>query len=148
MNIDAFHKMRDYQEREKDERQSKYQSGVEAFEAKATTLYNLLKEKEQMETTVEDELSGGMVNLYAVQHYQQAIQRVEEEVKRLQPEVQDARQRMYKLEQQRDEAYIEVKKYEKIIDRKTQELSEWMRFEEAKDMDAISIQQFSNKVTR
>ncbi|SDJ01859.1 flagellar export protein FliJ [Salimicrobium halophilum] len=148
MNIHAFHKLRDYQEREKEERQKKYQSAIDVFEEKATTLYNLLKEKENMEAAVDQELGSGMVDLHSIHYYQARIKNMEEEVSRLQPEVHKARQNMNRLEDQRDKAYVEVKKYEKIIDRKQQEFQNWVKYEESKEMDGISIQQFSNKVNR
>ncbi|PBB05872.1 flagellar export protein FliJ [Salimicrobium humidisoli] len=148
MNINAFLNLKKFKEREKDQMQKNYQAAVDTFEEKATSLYNLLKEKEELEMKIDDNLSGGMVDLSAIQHHQYAVQMVEDEVKQLHPRVQEARFKMNELEDQRNEAFKQVKKYEKLIELKIEEHSSWLKKEEAREMDEISLQQYSNRVNR
>ncbi|MCA0969140.1 flagellar export protein FliJ [Halobacillus litoralis] len=142
--IEIFHKMRDLRDREKQEHQKNYQRSVEVFEEKATLLYETLKEKEMEEFRFEKQLAEQSVQAMSFIQHQQYIERLEEKVKSLQPRVNQAREQMKTKQKQLTTAHVEVKKFEKIIEQKVEKQEQWVKEEESKFMDELSMQQYLN----
>ncbi|MGP4075606.1 flagellar export protein FliJ [Halobacillus sp. K22] len=140
--LHAFNKIKDLRDRERTKQEKHHQSQVEAFEKKATQLYEALKEKEQAEQLFHETLSERTVQAITFIQHQQYIERLEERIELLQPEVQHARQAMYHSQEKLTDAYVEVKKFEKLIERKQTKHQQWLKSEENKQMDDLSMRQF------
>ncbi|MBM7552749.1 flagellar export protein FliJ [Thalassobacillus pellis] len=146
--LQTFHKILDIHERDKKAAQKQYQQSVETFEQIATKLYETLKKKENAEAFLEQKLRIGSLPAQYIAHYRDFLNRLDLEVKTLQPKVQQARSDMTWQHSLLSEAHIEVKKYENLIDRKVKRWEEQQRLEENKEMDALSIRQFSAQGNR
>ncbi|ASF39464.1 flagellar export protein FliJ [Halobacillus halophilus] len=147
-HLRAFHKIKDLRDRERTEQEKQHQSRVETFEQKATQLYEVLKEKEEAEQSFHQTLSKRTIQAMTFIQHQQYIERLEERIDSLQPEVQDARQAMYNSQEKLTDAYVEVKKFEKLIEQKQKKHQKWVKDEENKQMDDLSMRQFLNFQSR
>ncbi|MFZ0371312.1 MAG: flagellar export protein FliJ [Halobacillus sp.] len=147
-HLRAFHKIKDLRDRERTEQEKHHQTRVEAFEQKATQLYEVLKEKEEAEHSFHQILSKRTIQAMTFIQHQQYIERLEERIDLLQPEVQDARQAMYNSQEKLTDAYVEVKKFEKLIEQKQKKHQKWVKDEENKQMDDLSMRQFLNFQSR
>ena len=132
-------------ENEKKIAQKAFLSSQEAFEEVATKLYHLLKKKESAEASY-DEFIQQATPIERIKEQIAYIEKLNTEINMLQREVHFARNQMAKNQQVLSDAYIEVKKFETIIDkRKQEELNELVKKEKA-FLDEISINQYlSNK---
>lgn len=142
--LETFYKIKDLRDREKQEHQKKYQRAVENFEQKATTLYETLKKKEVAEQSFEEQLSLSTVQAASFIQHQQYIEKLDQRITALQPEVNHARNQMYEKQTHLTDAHVEVKKFEKIIERKVEKQKQWIKEEEHKFMDELSMQQYLN----
>lgn len=140
-NVATFYKLLNLKETEKNMAQKDYQESVDHFEEKATKLYHLLKQKEDAELKYLEtlELPTNVSTLHLNQQY---IERLEKQINQLQPSVQQARGEMEEKQEKLSSAHIEMKKYEKIIERKEESYKASVATQEKKDMDEISMQQF------
>nr|WP_220127173.1 flagellar export protein FliJ [Halobacillus locisalis] len=136
--------MKDLRNREKQEHLKSYQRAVATFEEKATMLYDTLKEKEVAERAFEDQLAKQTVQAVSFIQHQQYLERLDQRVKALQPEVNQARSQMNHKQAHLTNAHVEVKKFEKIIERKVEKREKWLKEEEMKFMDELSMQQYLN----
>lgn len=142
-----FNRILTLKEREKDEVQFAYQESVGKFEKVAERLYELLKQKEDLEAYQAQRLAKGLpVN--DVRHYQDFLDNLEKVIRRQQKIVINARNRMYLLQERLMEKNIEVKKFEKIRERDALHFYEKIKSEDNKNMDDISIQNYLNRGIR
>ncbi|MCF3942432.1 flagellar export protein FliJ [Oceanobacillus alkalisoli] len=134
-------------ENEKKVAQKAFLNSQEAFEKVATKLYNLLKKKEIAEASY-DEFIQSMTPLERIKEQIAYIEKLNDAIIQLQREVQFARKQMEQKQQSLTAAYIEVKKFESIIEkRKQQEVERTAKLEKA-FMDEISINQFLSNQNR
>lgn len=143
-NIETFHKIKDLRNREKQEHQKSYQRAVVTFEEKATKLYDTLKEKEDAERAFEEQLAKQTVQAASFIQHQQYLERLDQRLTALQPEVNQARTQMNQKQTHLTNAHVEVKKFEKIIERKVEKQEQWVKEEDMKFMDELSMQQYLN----
>lgn len=144
----ALHKKIDkiitIKEREKDEAVVKYNESIEEFEKVATKLYDLLKEKEELEATARAKLQNGL-SIIQIKQQTQYILQLEQHIQQLQTKVMNARNKMNKVENLVMEKNIEVKKFNKVKENHATLYNKLMDQEENKQMDEISIQQYMNR---
>lgn len=145
--IKAFNKILNHQERLKDQALLAHQAAVNEFEISAEKLYSLLKKKEQVEAEYNYYLSStGTVTTLAT-HYA-FIERIKEKIVHVQIDVNQKRAVMDKKQQALTEEHIEVKKFEKIIEKKHQKEIDKVNYTEKQTMDEISNRQYFNRGNR
>lgn len=131
-------------EKEKDEVISEYNDSVKSFESVANKLYELLKQKEELAEFLTEKVLTGF-HVQQIQQYQRYILKLDKTINDKQGEVSQAREVMNNKEEKMIEKNIEVKKYEKIKEKKIEALKLFEKAEESKLMDEISIQQYMNR---
>ncbi|WP_079709447.1 flagellar export protein FliJ [Paraliobacillus ryukyuensis] len=140
-DVRAFKKILSHQERIKDKAQLVYQESVNEFETIATSLYDLLKKKEEVEHQYQYYLqSTGTVTTLAT-HYAY-IEEIKKRIEKVQLEVNKARKDMEDKQSDLTTAHVEVKKIEKLIEKKN--LAEKLSLveKEKKQLDETSMRQF------
>ena len=142
--LKAFTKIKDIREREKNERQVDYQSAMAVFEQVATTLYTLLKQKEEAMALFEAEQRKKTVKASSFLQHQRYIDSLEKQIESLQPKVQKAREAMNARQVELTDAYVEMKKFEKVIDRKLEVEKQLRKEDEFRQMDDLSMKQYLN----
>lgn len=144
----AFHKKLEkilmIKEREKDEKLAEYNEAVEGFEEVATKLYQFLKQKEELENLHSNQITKGLP-IQQIQQTQKFFISLDRSIEQYQKLVANARQAMHGKENQLLEKNIEVKKFEKVKEKKLQMYLDHIKVEEGKLMDEISIQQYMNR---
>ncbi|KGX93328.1 hypothetical protein N781_12210 [Pontibacillus halophilus JSM 076056 = DSM 19796] len=140
-SLATFHRLLDVQEQRKLEVQQEYQTAQEQFEDVATQLYTLLKKKEQAEARYEQTLQTGL-SITTIQETVDYISRLEGQIASLQGSVQQARQHMNDQHVALQEAHVDTKKYEKLIQNKVEKQRQSELYYEKQQMDEISVQQF------
>lgn len=139
-----FEKLLTIKENEKDKVIGEYNVAVHNFEKAATKLYELLKQKEDIQAQQSMQLQIGL-NIGRIQELQRFLLVHENVINLCQTEVAQARRMMEMKEQLLLEKNIEVKKYEKIKEKNWDAYCQFERAEENKIMDEISIQQYMNR---
>ncbi|GAB3067337.1 flagellar export protein FliJ [Virgibacillus ainsalahensis] len=134
-------KILNLRENEKNNAQKIYHQSLDVFEKVATQLYKLLKKKEEAEVTYEAYLHQ-TTSLEILREQVAYIEWLNNQIMNLQHEVQHARTDMESKQLQLTNAYVEVKKFEKIIEIRNQsEKNKELKLEKA-SMDEIAIQQY------
>lgn len=140
-SIHAFQKILSHQERIKKNAQMEYQQTVDQFETVATNLYQLLKKKEEVQMQYNYYLeSSGSVTTLATHHAY--IDEINNKIKMIQVQVNQARTQMEIKQASLTEAHIEVKKFEKIVENKQLTEKNSALYKEAKQLDETSMRQF------
>jgi flagellar protein FliJ len=139
--VATFEKIFTIRQTEKDLALKEYQLAVDQFEIVATQLYNLLKEKELMEEQFQKQLKKS-VAVYEIQQYETYINQLIEKINLHQQYVQQARLNMEEKQQKLSDSYVEMKKIEKIIEKKQQAIKEKLDKLEGELLDEASLQQF------
>ncbi|GGM21396.1 hypothetical protein GCM10011351_04070 [Paraliobacillus quinghaiensis] len=140
-NIKAFQKILSHQERIKNEAQINYQEAMNDFEVVATKLYQLLRKKEEVEKQYDYYLqSSGTVTTLAT-HYAY-IDEIKKKIQQVELEVNQKRAVMEKRQAILTESHIEVKKFEKIIEKKNNQAKIMEVYNEKMQMDETSLRQF------
>ncbi|WP_163536796.1 flagellar export protein FliJ [Gracilibacillus sp. YIM 98692] len=121
-----------------------YQDSEQQFEQEATHLYKLLKKKEEVESLYTESLYQ-KTQVQQLQAYQQYLNYLTPTIMERQKKVNQARQNMYELQDQLTDQYIEVKKIEKIIEKRKQKQSELEKVQEQMRMDDISVRRYTNQ---
>lgn len=134
-------------EKEKDEAQKAYFHSQEFFEEIATRLYTLLRKKENAEESYENYIQT-TTPLDRIKEQIAYIEKLNQQILKLQTEVQKARNEMERKQMKLTNAYVEVKKFEKVIEQRRKTYAEWTRKKENESMDEISIQRYLNKKIR
>lgn len=142
--IRAFHKILSHQERLKNQAQANYQEAVNSFEQVATKLYALLQKKERVETEYNYYLeASGTVTTLAT-HYAY-IEQIKKQIEAVQVEVNRERFNMEKKQEKLTEAHVEVKKFEKIIEKKKSNIIALEVYQESQAMDEVSNRQYFSR---
>lgn len=139
-----FDKILHIKEKEKGDALEEYDSSVRKFEEVAEKLYELLKQKEDMEYYQTSRLENGIA-VQEIRHHQQFITNLQKSIEYYQHMVVNARNRMNLYQEKLIEKNVEVKKYEKIREKKFHIYQNEIKFKEGKQMDDISIQQFMSR---
>lgn len=139
----ALYKILHVKEQEKDQAQMNRIRAVEQFERVATELYEHLKTKEAAERTL-SRLMSEQITIEKMKEQSLYIHNLSNQVISLQRHVQEARQTMENKQEMLNEAYIEVKKIEKMIAMREAEKQEEEKRVDAAMMDEISIRQYYN----
>lgn len=138
-------KVLNVRENEKKAAQKAFLTSQETFEQVATKLYHVLKKKEMAEASY-DEFIQTATPIERIKEQIHYIEKLNAEINLLQREVQFARSQMEKKQDALTDAYIEVKKFESIIEKRKQQEAEQITRAEKMFIDEISINQYiSNK---
>lgn len=141
MGTVALSKVLNVREKEKTDAQKAYNQAIESFEEVATHLYQLLKKKEKAEETYEESMHE-TTSIEIIRQQMDYIEVLSKKIMNLQREVQRAREEMDVKHGKLKHAHVEVKKFERIIEKRIQTKEEIMRKQEELTMDEISIQQY------
>lgn len=128
-------------EKEKENAQIAHHQSQAVFEEVATELYTLLKKKETAESTYELNLYEALP-IEQMKHQLAYIESLNRKIVKLQQSVQKAREAMEQKQALLTEAYVEVKKYEKVIENRNEEEIKLSLKHEQALMDELSIQQY------
>lgn len=140
----VLYKVLEVKEQEKEEAQLRRIKAVEKFEEVANQLYEQLLKKEN----AEEHLNLKMKDTFTIDKMiaqTRYINNLAKKVMTLQSYVQQARTRMDTAQEQLNEAHIEVKKIEKMIEIREKELEAETRLVEANLMDEMSIRQYNKQ---
>ncbi|SFK26855.1 flagellar FliJ protein [Halobacillus dabanensis] len=143
-NIQTFQRIREIRDREKQKSQKAHKEAVDAFEKQAALLYEALRKKEEAVDRFNQTLSERTVEANAFVQHQHYINRLEERIEDLQPVVQKTRLEMQHSQAKLSEAHIEVKKFDTLIENKETKQLNWIKREENRNMDELSMQQYLN----
>jgi flagellar FliJ protein len=139
-----FDKILHVKEKEKGDCIAAYQTSVQKFEEAAEKLYELLKKKEDFETYQSQKLSSGLA-VQEIRHHQQIISNLQNSIEYYQIMVSNARNRMNHDQEKLIESNVEVQKYSKMKEKDFIHYLNGLKFQEAKQMDDVSIQAFMNR---
>src|SRR5699024_6961389 len=141
----VLYKVLEVKEQEKQEAQLERVKAVEKFEHIANQLYEQLKEKEDAEEHLNVEMKATFTNDKMI-NQTQYINILANKIINLQFHVQQARNKMETAQDQLNEAHIEVKKIEKMIEIREDALEAEARTVEATMMDEMSIKQYNKQI--
>lgn len=136
-----FQKILELKEQEKSKKEQEYQQSVEQFESMASSLYELLKQKEQMESVYQDRMSTGIL-IQDLQMNEKLVIQLQQQIHQVKLKTDQARDDMYQKEKEMQHALIECKKYEKVKDWKKEAYEQYVKREEEKQMDEISTRRY------
>ncbi|MEF3328527.1 flagellar export protein FliJ [Oceanobacillus oncorhynchi] len=139
--ISSLAKIRDLHDNEKQVAQRAYAESQETFEKIARELYSLLKKKEIAESTFENAVQAS-TSIEKIKEQSAYIEKLTNQIQTVQLLVQRARNEMNSKQTKLSEAYIEYKKYDKMIDLKKEEAKAVLKKQEAAFMDEMSMQQY------
>ncbi|WP_458413900.1 flagellar export protein FliJ [Schinkia sp. CFF1] len=139
-----FEKLLAIKENEKDIVVGEYNEAVQKFENVATKLYELLKQKEDLQKRQNMQFKNGLY-IGQIQNLERFLLLLEKSIAEYQLLVAKARKMMELKQQLLLEKNIEVKKYEKIRENALHSYIQFEKAEENKVMDDISIQQYMNR---
>ncbi|MGM8364137.1 flagellar export protein FliJ [Virgibacillus sp. W0181] len=128
-------------EKEKENAQIAHHQSQKAFEEIATELYTLLKKKETAEGSYASTLSKSMP-IDKIKEQLAYIEALNVKIMRLQDHVNRARKEMEEKQSILTEAYVEVKKFEKVIENRNIEAEKITLKHEQTLMDELSIRQY------
>lgn len=140
----TLQKVLELKERQKIERETEYKLAIDQFEEVATELYHLLKKKEDLEEKARLELQQG-TSIKALRFQETTISRLDKEILALQQKTQRARAIMQTKQRKLVDASIELKKYEKMKQRKHEQFIEESKRLELVEMNELSIQAYVNR---
>ena len=141
----VLYKVLEVKEQEKQEAQLERVKAVEKFEHIANQLYEQLKEKEDAEEHLNVEMKATFT-IDKMINQTQYINILANKIINLQFHVQQARSKMETAQDQLNEAHIEVKKIEKMIEIREEALEAEARTVEASIMDEMSIKQYNKQI--
>lgn len=140
----TLQKILDMKEKEKQQQEIEYTKALHVFEEKATELYNLLKQKEEVEESCRLQLQKG-ISIYEIRLQQRALSLLHNEIERVQHTTNIARDHMYRKQHELMVSSVEAKKYEKLKDIKKEEYLMEQKRLDTKLMDEISLQSYVNR---
>ncbi|MFZ4454154.1 flagellar export protein FliJ [Salibacterium aidingense] len=138
----SFQKILELRKREKEQKEQEYHQCVEQFERMATALYELLKQKEQMEEMYKEQMGRG-VFIHQLQQNEKVIFQMQEKIQTIQHQTDKARDIMFKKEEEMQTASVEWKKYQKIKEWEKETHERSLKQEEEKLMDEISTRKYA-----
>jgi flagellar FliJ protein len=139
-----FDKILHVKEKEKGDCLAAYQTSVRKFEEAAEKLYEFLKKKEDLESYQSSKLSNGLA-VQEIRHHQQFIANLQSSIEYYQKMVMNARNRMNHYQEKLIESNVEVQKYVKMKEKDFLHYLNGIKFQEAKQMDDVSIQAYMNR---
>lgn len=145
--IMSLEKVLNVRENEKQAAHKDFLKSQDTFEQVATKLYHLLKKKEKAEASY-DHFIHTPTTLDKIKEQISYIEKLNAEITFLQREVQLARSQMDKKQMILNDAYVEVKKFENIIEKRQKLAAEKVERMEKSFMDEISIHQYLNHKNR
>lgn len=145
-NTAALSKILNVREQEKTTAEKSYHQSMEVFEGIATKLYKELKRKEVAEASYEQSLQTAC-SIDIIKEQSLFIEKLTSQIIKLQFDVQRARKSMEAEQEKLAEAYVEVKKFEKIIEHRNDIKMKQIQKLEKATMDEISIRQFLSHKT-
>ncbi|MFU0790950.1 flagellar export protein FliJ [Cerasibacillus sp. JNUCC 74] len=134
-------------ETEKKHAQKAYQQSLDFFEQTAMELYELLKKKELAEVAYEEKMHQ-TTTLEKLKEQFSYIEKLNAMIMVLQEDVQRARMEMETKQSELNNAHIEMKKFEKLIENRRNEKIEAIKKNEKAMMDEVAIHQFLNRKIR
>lgn len=137
----AFHKILQFRENEKKRAEQLHQQSIQAFEKIAMQMYEMLKKKEATEQAYENNIQK-MVQLTTMDQTVRYIEQLNGHIAHIQQQVNDARNEMDHRQQLVTSAHMEMKKVEKLIEKRTEAYNQQITQEENAFMDELSMQQF------
>lgn len=143
-NIAVLNKVLGVREIEKQDAEKAHQHATEQFEQVATKLYHLLKKKETAEKQYEETTKAG-AEIEKIQSLLTYIDNLNNEIIQIQQKVNKARIKMENKQDLLTDAYVEVKKFEKVIETREKERDDWEEKQEQLFMDEVSIRQYFNQ---
>src|SRR5699024_2966025 len=144
MGTTTLSKVLHIREREKIDAQKAYNQSMESFEEVATRLYQLLKKKEDAEVAYEISIQEP-TPIEIIRQQMDYIEMLSRKIIKLEQDLQKARTEMENKHGKLKDAYVEVKKFEKIIQVRKNSVEEMERKRERETMDEISINQYLAK---
>jgi len=141
----VLYKVLEVKEQEKQQAQINRVRAVDEFEKVAHQLYQQLKEKEVAEERYIEKMQD-QFTIDKMKAQSLYINNLSSRIVMLQQHVQNARQKMEKAQEMLNEAHIEVKKIEKMIDIRETEKAEEERIIENALMDEMSMRQYNKQV--
>ncbi|WP_152656394.1 flagellar export protein FliJ [Oceanobacillus sp. CFH 90083] len=145
--ISGLTKIRDMHDNERQVAQKAYAESQETFERIAKELYNLLKKKEIAENSFENAIQAS-TSIERIKEQSAYIEKLTNQIQTVQVLVQRARNDMNSKQTKLSEAYMEFKKYDRIIDLKREKAQAVIRKQEADFMDEMSMQQYMRQNQR
>ncbi|WP_157811967.1 flagellar export protein FliJ [Alteribacter populi] len=137
----SLQKVLELKEHERNQADEAWNEATSEFEEVAMELYHLLKQKEEMENDYHGALEKG-ISISHLQHYQTRLSDLERIIHRSQKETQRARAKMQSSEHKRTLRAVDVKKYEKVKQKKQEQYASWQKANDMKSLDEIAVQQF------
>lgn|SRR5699024_451172 len=137
----AFRKILHIRENEKKRAEQLHQQSIQAFEKIAMQMYEMLKKKEATEQAYENDIQK-TVQLEKMEQTVRYIEQLNDKITRMQQQVNDARTEMNYQQQLVTTAHMEMKKVEKLIEKRNEEYQHQLSREENAFMDELSMQQF------
>lgn len=144
-NVAVLQKVLQIREQEKTIAQKEKNEATVIFEKQATVLYELLKKKEHAEVLMNQYMQT-YTSIEKIKEQSMFIQSMTRKASTLQQNVQQAREKMLEKQAYLTETHIEMKKIEKLIERKKQARQEELIREENILMDELSIRQFTSSI--
>lgn len=139
-----FEKVLTFREQEKTETEVEFKHSIQAFEAVATKLYDLLKKKEDILLEQHERMKTGF-SVNGIHHYARYIDSLEKRIAIVQQEVMQARSKMNWFENKLLEKSLEVKKFEKMKDKDREHHRAEMEHLEAIQLDELSTLKFRRR---
>lgn len=136
--LDKLHKLK---ERGLSEAEKQYRRAVDYFEEVGEELYKVLKKKETVQATIQDQMKSGF-KIFDLYQYDQYHQSLIEQENYWQMKVHQARVNMNKKQDNLTQIHQEVKKFEKLIEKKNEEIKQEIKKIDMKFIDEISVQQY------
>ncbi|SFP07494.1 flagellar export protein FliJ [Salibacterium halotolerans] len=138
----SFQKILELRKRQKEQKTQEYEQSVQQFERMASSLYELLKQKEQIESLYKEQMSGGTY-VHQLQQSEKAMFQLQHQIADIQKQTDKARDNMHRKQQEMQEASIEWKKYSKMKDWEKEAFHQEEKRQEEKMMDEISTRKFA-----
>lgn len=140
-NTVALKKILDLRNEEKNRALLEQREAVDQFEKVAKQLYTQLKTKETAESTLNKMYRRSEV-IFKIREQTLYINALQEKINVLQKEVQIARNEMEKKQNIVTEKHVELKKIEKMIEKREEKAKKEAALAEMKQMDEISLNQY------
>lgn len=147
VEVVGLNRIREIRENEKKVAQSAYSQSMETFEKIATELYNLLRTKESAEASFESYIQN-TTSIEKIKEQAAYIEKLNQRIQSVQLLVQRARNDMEIKQEKLSNAYVEVKRFDKIIEFKQKNEIEEAKRKEANWMDEMSMQQYLSHKSR
>lgn len=140
-DTDSLQKIVQIRESEKKNAERLHLQSVHIFEQLALKMYNALKKKEATEEAYEMNIQH-TVSIDKMEQHTRYIEQLHTSITNMQKEVNDARNVMHEKQEYVTDAYIELKKMEKILEKRKEKEKLYLAKKESAFMDELSIQQF------